>query len=107
MNISIIALDEPTSLFAGVFTQNAFPGAPVKIGRARLMEESLGAIVVNNKVSNVCAAGGGVDDAEVLYGEVARLLGFCSRQVIPSSTGVIGWRLPVSFVFGVECCAVC
>ncbi|HQU45528.1 MAG TPA: hypothetical protein PK867_22135, partial [Pirellulales bacterium] len=39
--------------FAAVFTKNAFPGAPVIVGRQRLNEPRLGAIVVNNKISNV------------------------------------------------------
>ena len=38
MNLSLIALDKPTESFAAVFTRNAFPGAPVKIGRRRLSE---------------------------------------------------------------------
>ena len=33
MNLTLIALDEPTADFAAVFTNNAFPGAPV-INRA-------------------------------------------------------------------------
>eukprot|EP01049_Picozoa_sp_SAG25_P002518 SAG25_NODE_133_length_14402_cov_15.122142_10_plen_75_part_00 len=44
--------------------QNAFPGAPVKIGRGLLTSELLGAVVINNKISNVCARGGGVGDSE-------------------------------------------
>src|SRR5689334_22797522 len=58
MNLTLIALDEPSDAFAAMFTRNAFPGAPVIVGRARLMEPRLGAIVVNNKISNVCAPDG-------------------------------------------------
>jgi glutamate N-acetyltransferase/amino-acid N-acetyltransferase len=49
---------------------------------------------VNNKVSNVCAPGG-VASAERICAEAARLLGLSPEEVLPSSTGVIGWRLPV------------
>lgn len=64
-------LDEPTAAFAAVFTTNAFPGAPVLVGPQRLGEPTLGAVVVNNKVSNVCAPGG-VESSEHLCGEMAR-----------------------------------
>jgi glutamate N-acetyltransferase/amino-acid N-acetyltransferase len=94
MNITLIALDRPTPAFAAKFTRNAFPGAPVLVGRRRLEGPALGAIVVNNKVSNVCAPGG-VEAAERVCAEAARALGLAPEEVLPSSTGVIGWRLPV------------
>jgi glutamate N-acetyltransferase/amino-acid N-acetyltransferase len=94
MNLTLIALDKPTPDFAAVFTRNAFPGAPVIIGRRRLDEPSLGAIVVNNKISNVCAPDG-VATAERLCAGVAGALGMAPGQILPSSTGVIGWRIPI------------
>jgi glutamate N-acetyltransferase/amino-acid N-acetyltransferase len=94
MRLSLLALDRPTEAFAAVFTRNAFPGAPVLVGRKRLDSARLGAVLVNNKISNVCAAGG-VEASERLCAEAARALGFSADQVLPSSTGVIGWRLPV------------
>jgi len=94
MNLALVALDRPTSAFAAHFTRNAFPGAPVIVGRRRLEGEALGALVVNNKVSNVCAPGG-VEAAERVCAEAARLLGLSPGEVLPASTGVIGWRLPV------------
>ncbi len=95
MTLTLLALDRPTPDFAAVFTRNAFPGAPVIVGRARLGEPSLGAIIVNNKISNVCAPGG-VAASERVCVETARLLGLSPTQVLPSSTGVIGWGLPVA-----------
>jgi glutamate N-acetyltransferase/amino-acid N-acetyltransferase len=93
MTLTLVALDNPTPDFAAVFTKNAFPGAPILVGRRRLDEPSLGAILVNNKISNVRAPGGeGV--AERLCASAAGLLGLAPGQVLPSSTGVIGWRLP-------------
>jgi glutamate N-acetyltransferase / amino-acid N-acetyltransferase len=94
MTLTLIALDHPTPDFAAVFTRNAFPGAPVIIGRHRLGESRLGAILVNNKISNVCAPGG-VETSERLCAAAARALGIAPSEVLPSSTGVIGWRLPV------------
>jgi glutamate N-acetyltransferase/amino-acid N-acetyltransferase len=99
MTLTLIALDRPTPDFAAVFTRNAFPGAPVVVGRGRLGRPSLAAIIVNNKISNVCAPGG-VEAAERVCAETARLLGCGREEVLPSSTGVIGWGLPVDAIFG-------
>lgn len=95
MAITVIATTQPTPAFAAMFTRNAFPGAPVLIGRTRLAEPALGAIVINNKISNVCAPGG-VADSEAICAETGRLLGIPAGAVLPSSTGVIGWKLPVA-----------
>ena len=94
MTLTLLALERPTPHFAAMFTKNAFPGAPIIVGRKRVKEPSLGAILVNNKISNVCAPGG-VEASERVCTETARLLGLTAGQVLPSSTGVIGWGLPV------------
>lgn len=93
MTLTLIALDRPSPDFAAMFTRNAFPGAPVIVGRRRLDEAALGAIIINNKISNVCAPGG-VETAERVCAETAGLLGLPASAVLPSSTGVIGWGLP-------------
>jgi glutamate N-acetyltransferase/amino-acid N-acetyltransferase len=93
MTLTLIALDQPTPDFAAMFTKNAFPGAPVIVGRKRLAGPTLGAIIINNKISNVCAPGG-VETSERVCVETARLLGLPATAVLPSSTGVIGWGLP-------------
>src|SRR5512137_1450389 len=94
MKLALLTVDRPTAAFAAAFTRNAFPGAPVLVGRRRLGEPRLGAVLVNNKISNVCAPGG-VEASERLCTEVARALGLSPGEVLPSSTGAIGWRLPV------------
>ena len=93
MTLTLIALDKPTPDFAAMFTKNAFPGAPVIVGRKRLAEPALGAIIINNKISNVCAPGG-VETSERVCVETAKLLSLPATAVLPSSTGVIGWGLP-------------
>jgi glutamate N-acetyltransferase / amino-acid N-acetyltransferase len=94
MNLALLALDRPTPAFALKLTRNAFPGAPILLGRRLLAAPRLAAVVVNNKVSNVCAPGG-VEAAERVCAETARALGGAPDEILPSSTGVIGWRLPV------------
>ena len=100
MTVTLLALDRPTPDFAAVFTRNAICGAPVRIGRARLDEASLGAIVINNKISNVGAPDGALR-AERMCAAVAEQLGFTPSQVLPASTGVIGWQLPIETMLGV------
>jgi glutamate N-acetyltransferase/amino-acid N-acetyltransferase len=97
MTLTLIALEQPTTAFAATFTRNAFPGAPVVIGRKRLAEPTLGAVIINNKVSNVCAPGG-IEASERICAATAEALGFNATQVLPSSTGVIGWTLPVDAI---------
>lgn len=99
MNLTLVALDEPSPDFAAVFTKNAFPGAPVKIGRQRLEEPTLSAILVNNKISNVCAPGG-EETSERLCAELGHLLQVPAPSILPCSTGVIGWRLPLEAMLG-------
>src|SRR5262249_45063705 len=94
MNLTLIALDRPTPDFAALCTRNAFPGAPVVVGRRLLDAPALGAVVINNKVANACAPDG-VAAAERVTAAVAAALELSAGQVLPSSTGVIGWRLPV------------
>ncbi len=93
MTLTLITLDESTERFAAMFTRNALPGAPVLVGRRRLKEKHLRAVVINNKISNVCALEG-VATAEKICAAVAGLLDVQPTEILPSSTGVIGWRLP-------------
>jgi len=79
-----------------VISSSQFPGSPVKVGRKRLAAGGpIQAIVINNKVSNVCSGGDGEADSERVCAAVAKGLDLPSADyVIPCSTGVIGWRLP-------------
>jgi glutamate N-acetyltransferase/amino-acid N-acetyltransferase len=94
MSLVLLVADRPTTAFGGVFTRNAFPGAPVIVGRRRMAGGRLAAIVVNSKISNVCAPDG-VEAVERMCAATAALLGISADEVLAASTGVIGWRLPV------------
>ena len=95
MNLSLIALDEPTGAFGGVFTRNAFPGAPVILGRRKMEGTLVRGVLINNKIANVRAATG-MEDAERLTGALAREFGGSDgEQFLSVSTGIIGWKLPV------------
>ncbi|MBN1696772.1 MAG: bifunctional ornithine acetyltransferase/N-acetylglutamate synthase [Spirochaetales bacterium] len=94
MNMSLILADEKTPSFGAVFTRNRFPGAPVVIGRKRCGKPFCRGILINNKVSNVCAPKG-IENAETLCDAAGGILGIEGSLLIPSSTGIIGWRLPL------------
>lgn len=94
MRLSLIKSDKPSDSFAGVFTRNAFPGAPVLLARERIKGRFAQAFLINNKVSNV-GSPSGVEDAKSLGAELATLAGIDAESVFPASTGIIGWSLPV------------
>ena len=94
MNLALLLADEPTQVFAGAFTSNRVTGAPVQIARARMERETIQAVLVNNKVANVCAPTG-KQDALGLTEELARRLALDPEDCLSASTGVIGWSLPV------------
>lgn len=39
MKLTVLCLDEPSDRVAAVFTQNAFPGAPVRLGKQRMASQ--------------------------------------------------------------------
>ena len=90
MNLTLIVADAPSSSWAAVFTKNAFCGAPVTVGRNRLAAGGdLQAIVVNNKISNVCSGSDGVGDSEAVCAAAADALSLPggASSVLPASTG--------------------
>lgn len=93
MNVTIIMADKPTSSFAAMFTSNQFPGGPIIIGKERMKSsEFLQAVVVNNKISNVCPGGSsdrGAGDSDAICEAAAATLNLGSKSMVfPSSTGV-------------------
>lgn len=95
MNMTAIVLDEPSPSFAAVFTRNAFPGAPVRIGRKLLDEPLIQGVLINNKIANVCTPGGEEDALWILDAFSREMKGTLKAPLFPSSTGVIGWSLPL------------
>ena len=94
MQLSLVLADEPTDRFAAVFTRNAFPGAPVIVGRKRLAEPAIQGILVNNRIANVRSVTG-IEDIERLTAALGRVAGLPPERLLSISTGIIGWQLPV------------
>ena len=80
---------------AAMFTRSRFPGAPVIVGRAHISDGFAQALVVNSKNANVATGQRGIEDAVEMCRLVASELDIDSRDVLPSSTGVIGRHLPM------------
>ncbi len=83
---------------AAVFTKNTMPGAPVVVGKEHIADGMLQAIIVNSKNANVATERKGVEDAREICKLVASQCGIASHMVLPSSTGVIGQRLPMDVI---------
>ena len=80
---------------AGVFTRNNLPGAPVIVGKENIENGRLQAIVVNSKTANVATGKAGIEDAKKMCLWTGEALNIAPELVLPSSTGVIGQRLPI------------
>lgn len=83
---------------AGVFTRNTMPGAPVLVGREHLRDGMLQAVIVNSKNANVATRQRGVEDSRKICELVAAQCGIDAGLVLPSSTGIIGRRLPMDVI---------
>jgi len=93
-DLAVIVSDVPAAA-AAVFTRNRFPGAPIVVGRKHVADGRLQAIVANSKISNVATGEKGVADAFEMCRLVATELRIRPDDVLVSSTGVIGTRLPM------------
>jgi len=94
MNLSLILLDHETADFGAVFTRNLYPGAPVLIGRQRLMRRTIRGVLANNRISNVCTPNG-IRNAQHLLHRLGELTGGSAEDYLCASTGIIGWEIPV------------
>ena len=84
---------------AGVYTTNKVCGAPIKVDRAHLTDGYAQAIVVNSGNANTCAANG-VALAEECCELVGKALNIDAKDVLPSSTGVIGQPMVIDPLLG-------
>jgi glutamate N-acetyltransferase / amino-acid N-acetyltransferase len=93
----LLAVFDPGTVAAGVFTQNRFCAAPVTVCRQHLAGSGgIRALVVNAGNANAGTGERGIADAEATCAAVASLLGCVSHEVLPFSTGVIMEPLPVA-----------
>lgn len=97
MNLSLILLDEKTDSFGGVFTKNKFPGHPIIHGRNLLKSPYSQGVLINNKISNV-RCNGGLESIDTILDELTTEFKLGKDLIFSSSTGIIGWKLPVNSI---------
>ena len=93
-DLAVIASEGPAAA-AAVFTRNRVKSPSVTAGAQHVRSGQLQAVVVNSGNANACTGPGGLRDAEAMCAETARHLDIDARRVLPSSTGIIGVRLPM------------
>jgi glutamate N-acetyltransferase/amino-acid N-acetyltransferase len=86
---------ETLATAAAVFTTNKVFAAPVKIGRANVQAGRLRGVVVNSGNANACTGRQGERDAVRMCALAGAALGCKAREILPSSTGIIGHLLPM------------
>ena len=81
---------------AALFTKNRVVAAPVEVGRAALPSTGgrVRAVVVNSGNANCATGRDGIQACERVCREAGKLLGVPAAEIFPSSTGIIGVRLP-------------
>ena len=92
----VFELSEGSSV-AGVFTQNQFCAAPVRVCREHLASDMTTPryLVINTGNANAGTGKSGYEKAITTCEAVASQVGVQKHQVLPFSTGVIGEPLPV------------
>jgi glutamate N-acetyltransferase/amino-acid N-acetyltransferase len=90
----MVALLDPGTTVAGVFTRSLMPGAPVDWCRRALPRGKVRAIVVNSGNANVFTGKEGKRAVEATAKGAAQQLKCDAREIYVSSTGVIGEKLP-------------
>lgn len=93
--------------FAGTFTSNLFPAAPVQLCRDRVANQSsVRAVIINSGVANACTGLEGYENAQKMAELVGHALSIPQEQVLVSSTGRIGVQLPMDKIQkGIEAAA--
>lgn len=94
LDFTVIASDVPAAA-AAMFTQSRFCGPTIIVGREHVADGCLQAFVINSKNANVATGERGLANAREIVQLVAAELGIAPADVLPSSTGVIGWQLPM------------
>lgn len=80
---------------AGCYTTNKVYGAPITVDREHLQDGYAQAILVNSGNANTCAPNG-IQLAKDTCDLVAKALGIEAKDVLPSSTGVIGQAMELA-----------
>ncbi|MGF1471091.1 MAG: bifunctional glutamate N-acetyltransferase/amino-acid acetyltransferase ArgJ [Rubrobacteraceae bacterium] len=93
-DLGLLYAEYPCSV-AGVYTRNAFKGAPLTVTKEAVEAGGVRALIVNSGNANAATGQRGIQDAHRMQELAAESLGLRSQQVAVASTGVIGQLLPM------------
>ena len=79
---------------SAIFTKNLIKAAPLLVAEERIASGLCQAIIINSANANACTGERGYRDSLDVASALSRRLRIDESLVIPSSTGVIGERLP-------------
>jgi len=83
----------------GVFTKNKVKAAPLVVSKSILKRGApIRAIVINSGNANCCTGWYGTRDANRMIGAVCKNMQLKFNNVLVSSTGIIGKRLPIDLI---------
>ena len=91
-----LIFSEQNCNFAGTFTSNLFPAAPVQYCRGICASsKTVRAVTVNSGVANACTGLEGAENCQKTAAITAECLGITPSEVLVASTGRIGVQLPM------------
>ena len=79
---------------SAIFTKNLIKAAPLLVAEKRIVKGLCQAIIINSANANACTGERGYQDSLSVANAVSKRLDIEESLVIPSSTGVIGEKLP-------------
>ncbi len=97
LDLALVCSDRPATV-AGAFTTNKVVGAPVTVCRNRVGSGRARGVVVSAGVANVSTGRAGLSDAVQMAAAAAEVCGVPEEEMLVSSTGMIGPRLPMDRV---------
>ena len=93
-DMAMVLSDRPATA-AGLFTSNRVAAAPVVVDRDRVAAGRCRGVVVNAGCANACTGAPGHEDAVAMARMAAEAVGVPEAEMLVSSTGTIGRRLPM------------
>jgi glutamate N-acetyltransferase / amino-acid N-acetyltransferase len=94
LDLALIVSDHPT-VTEGCFTTSRVKAAPVRLCQQHIKTGDIRAIIANSGNANACTGIQGVSDAKAMTKAVAEKMGVRIKQVLVSSTGIIGMNMPI------------
>lgn len=99
-DLALIYSENPCTT-AGTFTLNKVKAAPLLLSQSIINKgQPVRAILVNSGNANACTGELGFQDAITTQNEVSKILNIKPQEILISSTGVIGQRLPMNKLLG-------